>query len=413
METMPISALVTQVLAELERLQYSALSQTRYRQFYQRVLAFAGEHHIVEYSEDVGRQFLDACYGLDWLDLPRPVPAKLHVPLRGLAMLGDMQVHGMILRRHTHRPCDSQPVEIQDVLTAFAADCERRGYSSRSWRTRRGRLRLFSEYLAAHQRELNAVTAGDLSAFVARLLSYHPQTVAGIVSTLRMFLRFLHTAGYHAEDLSAKLPRLPSAGRYQRIPSAWPDGAIPRLVAAVDRGNPIGKRDYAILLLAARLGMRVGDIKALTLAAFHWNTRTISWVQQKTGRAMEYPLLDDVGWAIIDYLRHGRPSTTTAVLFVRHQPPFEPFGPDQNLYHIITKYTRMAGIAVPDGHRGLHTLRHTVARTLLEQGISLPQIADILGHASVQSTQTYLAIDAAGLQRCALNPEEVFAHGHD
>ena len=295
MVTMPVTDLVTGVLGELERMQYSELSRTRYRQFYRRVLTYASEHHIAAYSEDVGRKFLDACYGVDWLDLPHPVPQKLYVPLRGIAMLGDMQLHGMIFRRHSRRPGNSQSGEIQEKLRAFATDCERRGYSSRAWRTRRGRLQLFSDYLAAHQRDLKTVTAGELSAFVATLLSYHPQTVGGIVSTLRMFLQFLHTTGYHFEDLSTKLPRLPSAGRYQRIPSVWPTDAIPRMLAAVDRGNPIGRRDYAILLLAARLGMRVGDIKALTISAFHWDTRTISWIQQKTGRAMEYPLLDDHG----------------------------------------------------------------------------------------------------------------------
>ncbi len=163
MEVMPITTLVTRVLAELERLQYSALSQTRYRRFYQRILAYAGERHIVDYSEDIGRQFFQACYACDWLDLPHPVPAKLHVPLRGLAMLGDMQMHRMILRRHTYPSGESPPLEIHAALTAFAADCERRGYSSRSWRTRRGRLRLFGEYLEAHRQELNAVTASDLS----------------------------------------------------------------------------------------------------------------------------------------------------------------------------------------------------------------------------------------------------------
>lgn len=413
MKSMPIDTLVTEVLTALDHLQYSALSQTRYRQFYQQVLRYASEHNVSDYSEDVGRRFFEAHYGCPWTALPDPIPTKLRVPLRGLALLGDMQIHGMILRRHSRKPVAEPPGFIQEALIAFAADCERRGYSSRSWRTRRGRLRLFSQYLVAHNTTLGTITASDLSGFVATLFSYHPQTVSGILSTLRMFLHFLHDAGYHDLDLSGMVPRLPSAGRYQRIPNVWPTEAVSRLVAAVDRGNPIGKRDYAILLLAARLGMRVGDIKSLTLSSLHWESRTIAWVQQKTGRAIEYPLLEDIGWAIIDYLRHGRPTTTSPVLFVRHQAPFEAFGPDQNLYYIMAKYTRLAGITLPTRHRGLHTLRHTVASVLLEHAVPLPQIADILGHASVQSTQAYLQVDWAGLQRCALNPEEVFDYDDD
>ena len=99
---MSLETRVTRVLVELERLNYSTLSQTRYRQFYQRVLRYAREQGLANYSEEVGRQFLAASYECDGLNLPHPVPGKLHVPLRGIAMLGDMHLHGMIRRRHTH-----------------------------------------------------------------------------------------------------------------------------------------------------------------------------------------------------------------------------------------------------------------------------------------------------------------------
>lgn len=124
---------------------------------------------------------------------------------------------------------------------------------------------------------------------------------------------------------------------------------------------------------------------------------------------MTYPLLDDIGWALIDYLQHGRPQTASPFVFVRHGAPFEQFGKHANLHHIITTYTRRAGIPVPRGPHGMHSLRHTLASALLEQHTPLPVIADILGHLSTQSTQVYLHVDLGALRRCALDPEEVFA----
>lgn len=403
---MPIQDAVDRVLAELQRLQYSETSQTAYRRFYQRVLAYADAHGVTPYSEALGRQFVEATYGCAWPELSQPLPPKLSGPVRYLASLTDVQLHGTVLRRRRRNHPYEPPVAFQPAFAAFVVECGRRGYSPTGSRTRWHVVRLFLTFVGAQTLTLDTLRAEHVSRFAATLMDYHPKTVLTILTNLRTFLRFLHTAGFHGHDLSTAVPRVRS-GRYERLPSVWPADTVQRLLAVVDRGNPTGKRDYAILLLAARLGMRVGDIKALTLTAVHWDTKTLAVIQQKTGRAVEYPLLDDVGWALIEYLQHGRPPTASPEIFVRHQAPFEPFGLHANLHTLITKYARRAGIA-PSGRRGLHALRHTLASTLLEHDTPLPIIAEILGHLSTQSTQVYLAVDRAGLARCALNPEAVF-----
>jgi integrase len=179
----------------------------------------------------------------------------------------------------------------------------------------------------------------------------------------------------------------------------------------VDRGNPNGKRDYAILLMVARLGMRVHDIREIRLNNLNWATRNIEIVQHKTKQTIVYPILDDIGWAIIDYLKNGRPKTESPYLYVRHNAPFEAFGAYANLHNIIARYTRLAGIHLRTGaSRGMHSLRHTLAGVLLEQGTPLPVIAEILGHRTTLSTGVYLKIDVEALVRCALDPDEVFRH---
>lgn len=137
---------------------------------------------------------------------------------------------------------------------------------------------------------------------------------------------------------------------------------------SIDRGNPTGKRDYAILLIIARLGLRAVDIKDLRLENLKWDRGTIEIVQSKTKKPIVLPMLEDVGWAIIDYLKNARPITDSPFVFVRHNAPFEAFGIHAALNRILVEHIRRAGVKVPrDVPKGLHSLRHTLASTLLEQ----------------------------------------------
>lgn len=408
-----LEEVISGVLGELQRLRYSRSSQDQYRRFYHRLLGWAHQQGFTTFSEDMAQRFLADTYGISWADLPVPLPRRYGHICRFLRCLSSYQRHGTIIRRHHPKAPYTPPIAFQAAWTGFASECTRRGYSPRAARTRWARLATFVEYLAAQGiSAIDTLTPAHLSQYTASLIGYHPKTVAAMLTHVRTFLRFLYQAGYHPEDLSGAVPRLRS-GHYERLPSVFPSDGVQRLLAAVDRGNPMGKRDYAILLLAARLGMRVGDIKALPLTALHWDTKTIEWVQQKTRRAITYPLLDEVGWALIDYLQHGRPVTAAPEIFVRHQAPFEPFGLHANLHALMTKYTRRAGIPVPRGSHGLHALRHSLASALLETRTPLPVIAEILGHVSTHATQIYLHVDREALRRCALDPEEVFAYVDD
>ena len=246
----------------------------------------------------------------------------------------------------------------------------------------------------------------DLSACLAWRGHVQPNTVARIVSDLRSFLRFLTLRGILPQDLRAGLPtvRVP---RDARIPAVWDQVLLIRLLEAIDRSSAKGKRDYAILLLACRLGLRVGDMRALTLDHLHWEEARLESTQAKTATPLSLPLTEEVGEALIDYLRSGRPTTTHREVFLKLTPPFEPFR-GGNLYHIVTYWRKVAGITFRTPHKqGLHALRHSLATRLLEQGAPLHTIADILGHTSVESTRIYAKADVEALRSVALAPEEV------
>ncbi|NMP24693.1 tyrosine-type recombinase/integrase [Sulfobacillus harzensis] len=407
-----IRQLVDRVLKDISAHHYASTTQANYRGFYHQLLQCADARGIGAYSSEFGHDFFHSRYRCRLEDVPSPAPRRLSGPRRYLTVLDYYHRYGTLPpRRPSARAIQVLPTELEQALADFNRDCTDRGHSPRAARTRQARVRHFLTYMANHGIPLTAVTGSDLSHYTTTLMSYQPKTVRVILSQVRTFLRFLHRWGLYSQDLSRALPpvrMIPGA----RLPHSWPIQAVSAVLAAVDRGTPLGKRDYAILLLAARLGLRVGDITTLPLTALHWQTKTVAWVQQKTGRTVELPLLDDVGWAIIDYLRNGRPETEAPCVFVRHRAPFEPFAVDANLHGLLMHYVQQAGVTVPAGAHGMHALRHGLAGRLLSADTPLPVIADVLGHRSTQSTQVYLAVDEAGLRRCALNPEEVLTDVH-
>jgi integrase len=154
--------------------------------------------------------------------------------------------------------------------------------------------------------------------------------------------------------------------------------------------------------------MRVGDIRELRLEHLLWDEARIEIAQTKTGEPLSLPMSEQIGLALIDYLRHGRPASHHRYVFLRLMAPFEPFGANNNLHHIVAQYRCRAGIALPDHcRRGMHSLRHTLASRLLEQQTPIETIADILGHQTTESTRVYTKVDIKALRTAALDPQEV------
>ena len=181
------------------------------------------------------------------------------------------------------------------------------------------------------------------------------------------------------------------------------------ILTSVDRSTPLGRRDYAILLLAARYGLRPCDIRQLTLDEIDWRGARIDIQQVKTDRPLALPLLPDVAEALSAYLHDGRPASTNRTIFLRHRAPFEPFVVQNNLAAIMRAALRRAGLGDRTGRRGLYLFRHTLATRLLAFGRPLKAIADLLGHASTQTTYGYTRVDLVGLRGVAISEAEVAA----
>jgi integrase len=243
-----------------------------------------------------------------------------------------------------------------------------------------------------------------ISGFVSSLIGYAPKTVSAKISVLRGFLRHVYLEGYVKTPLEEVLPKVFCSRT--TLPTVWSSEEIQKILKAVDRGNPTGKRNYAMILLVARLGLRIGDVKALTLTDIDWQKNHIQIQQNKTGDPLTWPLLTDVGWAIIDYLKDGRPITECNNVFVRHNPPFVSFASTSSLHGMISGIISKAGIPAGKKPRtGMHSLRHSLATGLLQNKVEVTTISEILGHSNPESARHYIRVDLPALRQCALNVE--------
>lgn len=189
---------------------------------------------------------------------------------------------------------------------------------------RKKRSELFLEYLASREaRDFNSISVELLYDFVRRFEGYSNRTTNLYILILNDFLRFLYLTGHLSLDLSGSISTIMK--RDERIPSVWKQDELKAYLDAIDRATKIGKRDFALSLLAIRLGLRGSDIRNLKLSDIDWKKHVISICQVKTKEILILPLPDDVGWAIIDYIKSARPDTDCKNLFVRMTPPFSPF----------------------------------------------------------------------------------------
>jgi integrase len=395
----------------LKMLGYTPDTLCHFRGTWRSFLRFAKATGVEALSVDLTEAFL-ASHGIP--DNTATASASSHQRHLCMAMrvLLEYQAHGYFARRRGVMKKVLLPAWSAKVLDEFVRfRIDEVGTAPRTIRVQRRDVFLFLLFLDTQGvMEPQAITAEHLAAFMYSRAHLHPHTLSLTACYLRAFLRYLAMLGKAAPSLIERVPRIrvqPDA----TIPDVWTDEEVSRLLATVDRTSPLGKRDFAILLLAARLGMRAGDIRELRLEDLRWDEARLVRRQCKTGAPLELPLTPEVGEAIIDYLRHGRPASPHREVFLRVNAPFEPFGRDNNLHSIITTYRRRAGVALPrHSHQGLHSLRHTVATRLLEADTPLPVISAIMGHLSSESTRIYAKVDIAGLRQVALDPQEV-THG--
>lgn len=259
----------------------------------------------------------------------------------------------------------------------------------------------FALYL--DKNKIYSFTVIDLSTiqrFIESLTEYSLPVKYNMVSAIRTFFHFLYEKKYVEYDYKDSIPNV-KYSHEAHVPSVYSPEEIERLLNCVDRANATGKRDYAILLLASRFGLRASDICCLTFEDIDWSNSIIKISQKKTGEILTLPLSGEIGNSIIDYIKFGRPKTSYRNIFLRHISPVQPIN-SSSIHGMIQRYFTMAHIDTRGRKHGPHALRHSLASNMLSNETPLSTISSALGHSSISSTQIYLKIDTNNLSRCAL-----------
>lgn len=292
--------------------------------------------------------------------------------------------------------------EIGDAIYRFAEYRRKRNFSEDTIADSLIYLSRFHEHLGHYGvKAISELNQQVLVSFVNSLGFYSKSTIHCTLCALRVFLRYLHNEHFLERDLSYLIPK-DNYRKEAKLPTSYTQEEVEHLLSSVDRGNPKGKRDYAMLLLAARLGLRASDICGLKFTNIIWDQNLIVLIQQKTKKQIELPILQEIGNTIIDYMKYGRPVSDSPFVFLKLYPPYEKLA-EPTLHSIVSAYLNKSGIANASIKKhGPHALRHSLAGILLEKKTPLPVISEVLGHESTESTKSYLRIDMQALRQCAL-----------
>jgi len=404
----PLEVAMIDTLQALQQRKYNQKGLYRYSRIFKHLLQFAFDTGADRLSEDLTTRFLQK-YSIAKGKDERRIHMRTQDAACAIRMLSSVASTGACA---VIRPCKPMPVlpkfltpEMESFLSYWKWDRQTSLQTLKYGRWILSQFILFADRKGL--RSWSDLKPDTCTEFFSTKNQYSPRSLGLMATVLRVFFRYHFAHGTLKYDWSYHLPQFRGV-RNQRIPAIWPKAAVDSLLAAVDRNYPKGKRDYAILLLACQLGMRAGDIRDLQFGNLNWDNAYIKFRQGKTKRKAIIPLTNKIGEALIDYLRYGRPTSDSRMIFLRSIVPYTPLARNNKLYGIIDKYRRLAGVELPEQACGMHSLRHTIANRLLNAGNTLETISDLLGHASLDTTRLYTRVDVEQLRCAALDEETLF-----
>ena len=267
-------------------------------------------------------------------------------------------------------------------------------------------LREFLGFLCDRKiRHFEKIKFDDIQAYFKISLHLARGTMMLKSRNLRGFFKYLIYKDLVSPKILDSIPRIRFSRRL-RLNAIWPKKSVEKLLSVIDRKTSLGKRDYAMCLLVARLGLRMCDIRTMQLENIDWRKAVICLSQQKTGNMQELPFSEEIGIALIDYLKNGRPASVNRHVFLTHVAPYRPFVIN-GTHQIIDKYRNKAKVILPkECSQGFHSLRHSLATRLHEAETPLPVIATILGHSTINSARVYAKSNIEMLREAALGWKE-------
>jgi integrase/recombinase XerD len=289
---------------------------------------------------------------------------------------------------------------IREVIDQFAQYLkQQRNLSDSTIARRRMILRAFlSERFAGGKVRLSRLQPKDVLNFARKYASAYPRSASAATSALRSFFKYLRYEGKVEVNLEDAVPFV-ARWSLASLPKAISPKHVRKVLSDCDRRTHTGKRDFAILLMLARLGMRACEVRGLKLEDIDWEHARIT-IHGKDGRPRELPLLRDVGNAIVEYIRYARPNAKCRNVFLRSRAPVGPLNAPSSVGALVGRALARSGIET--GRNGAHQFRHGLASEMLRKGASLFEIGEVLGHRNPDTTAIYAKVDLVALRTIAL-----------
>lgn len=390
--------LVAQLTERLQKMGYSQYTLERMNSVWRHLIPYTEIHDSGHFSMTLARQFVEEHYGLFLGD--RDASHNIH---RAIHILSDFQRFGIVFQR-SQVTLKGFSHQYRDVFEGFLSHLHKAGFAKQSVQTWRSRLFRLEYFLKSQGVEdFHLMNLEHINQYIETLVGFSSGTVSATLRFLKRLSNYAYKNGYHPQSFAHAIPVI-RRHRKQKLPSVYTAAETERILSVIDRQNAVGKRNYAIFILLTKTGLRISDVRALKFDDIDWSKKTISIIQQKTHRSLELPLLEDIGWAIIDYLKNGRPQSNCQNIFIKHVAPFDTL--TAALHKPMAGYLSKAGIVTPAGKsRGVHSLRHSLATTLMEQQVPIQIISQTLGHIDIGSTEAYIRVDLPQLRQCALEVE--------
>jgi len=395
---MEIQNLIERTNQLLKEARYSSSRIYTYNWLWKKgILVYMHSRGLVDYDENVGNEYMLTCrdgFNVTFRhrDLIKSIEVLTHVLLDNN------------LGRRRHRAIQ-HPLrgDIGEVANQYLDYLKSLGLNEKKTLQRyRKTLSNFIEYL--FELRIDNCSGITEEAIVTYVESREYQQKE-YIDTTRRFLSFLYHQNIIAKDYSYILKSLGKRIKRVKAPSFYNPDEVQKIETSISRSSNVGKRNYAMVLLCSRLGLRVSDVANLSFSDINWENNTIILVQYKTGNPLTLPLLPIVGNAIIDYVRYARPKSMSDKVFLSCRAPYGTLNGGA-VHGAIQIVFNSSGIEFRDRHHGGHALRFSLAQRMLDKSTPISIISETLGHSEVDTTRTYVRIDLSHMLGCVLDVPE-------
>lgn len=361
------------------------------------ILAYMNRHNISDYTPDIGEEYLANTI------TPEMDDGSVRRRTRRINVLNDYLLLGYIRRRRYDLKEYEFYGEVGENINGFLEYLVKKRRSQATISAYKLYLSNFLYYLNDNKiLTMDSISEQSVIMFVAT----RENNKNNITSILKGLFRYWYENKLIKLDIETIVLKFFKGYEHEKIPSYYSIEEIQQIEVSIDRSGSYGKRNYAILLLATRLGLRASDIANLKFDNIIWEENKIILTQYKTKSQIILPLLTDVGNAIIDYLKYGRKKTNIQNVFISNNAPTTAATKNM-ICNVITQIIKQSGVSIGKRHYGPHSMRHSLATILMENEIAMPVISEVLGHRSTETTMKYLKIDIRSLQKCALDVPNV------